>query len=112
MTTQSTAPGLPDAAAVELVADPLAVAIVRKACAGYWLVTRCETAGKARDLRYSINEALGVTNQQREAMLAGSIFGWDCPAANPNNYDEAGNVCPVRDCPHDDTSTRGASRTG
>jgi hypothetical protein len=28
------------------------------------------------------NESLGVTEPQVQAMLAGSMFGWDCPAAN------------------------------
>ena len=29
------------------------------------------------------NESLRVTPEQVQAMLAGSMFGWDCPAANP-----------------------------
>ena len=28
------------------------------------------------------NDSLGVTPKQVEAMLAGSMFGWNCPAAN------------------------------
>lgn len=30
-----------------------------------------------------MNQALAVTPQQREAMLCGSMMGWDCPAARP-----------------------------
>lgn len=37
-----------------------------------------------------INERRGVTKAQVEAMLAGSMFGWDAPVANPDNYDENG----------------------
>ena len=29
------------------------------------------------------NESLRLTPEQAKAMLAGSMFGWDCPAANP-----------------------------
>lgn len=36
------------------------------------------------------NARLGVTPAQREAMLAGSMFGWDTPAANPDMYDAEG----------------------
>lgn len=36
------------------------------------------------------NALLGVTRAQEEAMLAGSLFGWDTPAAKPWNYDKDG----------------------
>ena len=36
------------------------------------------------------NRVTGVTPAQREAMVAGSMFGWDVPGANPENYDEEG----------------------
>jgi hypothetical protein len=32
-----------------------------------------------------INE--GITANQKEAMLAGSMFGWEVPAADPDTYD-------------------------
>ena len=33
-----------------------------------------------------VNEANGVTIPQRMAMEAGSMFGWEVPLANPENY--------------------------
>ena len=42
-----------------------------------------ETAGR-------LNGQLGVTKQQQAAMLWGSMFGWDIPAADPARYDEQG----------------------
>lgn len=36
------------------------------------------------------NKKLGVNKAQAAAMLAGSMFGWHMPAADPANYDEAG----------------------
>ena len=38
----------------------------------------------------ALNDAMGVTKAQAAAMLAGSMFGWDAPAADPKNYDEKG----------------------
>jgi hypothetical protein len=34
------------------------------------------------------NAERGITPGQQEAMLAGSMFGWDTPSANPANYDQ------------------------
>lgn len=37
-----------------------------------------------------LNQKAGVSKAQASAMKAGSLFGWHCPAANPQNYDELG----------------------
>ena len=37
-----------------------------------------------------LNDAIGVSKAQAAAMQAGSMFGWDCPAAKPKSYDENG----------------------
>ncbi len=44
----------------------------------------------ATDTRPEIlNKVRGVTPQQAAAMLAGSMFGWDVPLANPDHFTEA-----------------------
>jgi hypothetical protein len=40
------------------------------------------------------NAELGVTRAQEEAMLAGSMFGWDTPGAKPWKYNQDGTLRP------------------
>ena len=42
----------------------------------------------------SLNAAMDVTRAQSAAMMAGSMFGWDAPGADPTNYDDQG--IPIR----------------
>jgi hypothetical protein len=37
-----------------------------------------------------MNAKIGVTPAQAEAMSMGSMFGWNTPGADPDNYDEDG----------------------
>lgn len=41
-----------------------------------------------------MNREIGVSPAQAEAMLAGSMFGWNYPCADPKQYDEKGK--PIR----------------
>ena len=53
----------------------------------------------ARESVTAENQIIGVTRAQEAAMLAGSLFGWDTPAADPKNYDEQGQ--PIKPKRHD-----------
>lgn len=88
-----TAAGLPPFAAVINPGDAVAVSIVRNGCRGYWPVTVGVDDMQAAAIVAGINAALGVTPPQAEAMQAGSIFGFDCPGADPASYDSRGNIC-------------------
>lgn len=45
------------------------------------------TEETARCLVRDVNRHLGVSPSQREALLAGSLYGWDSPAADPSLYE-------------------------
>ena len=80
------------------------VIIIKHGESGYY---RCEysTEDKAfnREFANNRNANLGVSKAQVEAMLAGSMYGWDVPAADPKSYDENGT--PLRN-----TKDRGDAR--
>lgn len=80
------------------------VIITKHGESGYY---RCEysTEDKAfnREFANDRNANLGVSKAQVEAMLAGSMYGWDVPAADPKSYDENGT--PLRN-----TKDRGDAR--
>ncbi len=61
---------------------------------GYIPVVLAEPGLDPRAEAAKSNKALGVTRAQEEAMLAGSMFGFHVPGADPKNYDENGT--PVR----------------
>ena len=80
------------------------VIMIKHGESGYY---RCEysTEDKAfnREFANGRNANLGVSKAQVEAMLAGSMYGWDVPAADPKSYDENGT--PLRN-----TKDRGDAR--
>lgn len=49
-----------------------------------------QNAEDNRNFADDMNTKIGVTKVQEAAMQAGSMFGWNTPAANPRNYDENG----------------------
>jgi hypothetical protein len=67
--------------------------LIKKHEAGYY---RCEysTSDPGLNRRYADagNLKLDVTRAQEEAMLAGSVYGWNIPAAKPWNYGRDGRL--------------------
>lgn len=56
-----------------------ATIMIKRRRSGYYVLETRLTAE-------ALNQAFGVTAEQAYAMLAGSMFGWDCPGANPATY--------------------------
>ena len=85
---------LPDRCYVYLATENI-VGIVHKGEHGYNktdLVPESREEGKQTADGYNRN--LGVSKRQAAAMAAGSMFGWETPAADPGSYDENGT--PIR----------------
>lgn len=54
-----------------------------------WEPEEC-VADNPTKLVNALNRKAGVSKAQAAAMKAGSLFGWNCPAADPRNYDKQG----------------------
>lgn len=78
--------------------------VITKGEQGYTPIARYGDGVTSREAVDAANEAIGVTRAQEEAMVAGSMFGWDKPGADPKNYNENGE--PIRPQKRD----RGESR--
>lgn len=66
--------------------------IIKKNESGYYRTNSapCNTIEEAQSIADEYNDRLGVTKAQASAMSVGSMFGWDVPGANPDNYDADG----------------------
>jgi hypothetical protein len=63
--------------------------VVKRGESGYFPQREENAPWDAKNVDH-LNEQLGVTKGQAEAMANGSIFGWSTPSADPNNYSDDG----------------------
>lgn len=82
-------PGLPEFCCCLLPGTEMPV-LVRYGERSYVPLEVREPGERAEETAGRLNRQLGVTKQQQAAMLWGSMFGWDIPAADPARYDEQG----------------------
>ena len=67
------------------------IGIVKKGESGYYRSDLTPVYGEdGKQFVEELNQKGGITKAQEAAMLAGSMFGWQTPAADPKNYDEQG----------------------
>lgn len=67
------------------------IGIVKKGESGYYRSDLTPVYGEEdKQFVEELNQKGGITKAQEAAMLAGSMFGWQTPAADPKNYDEQG----------------------
>ena len=62
---------------------------IKRGVMGYYKVTTSLVGLVDID---KVNEGMGCSKAQQAAMLAGSMFGWETPGADPDIYDEDGKV--------------------
>lgn len=63
------------------------IGMVMRNESGYWPTgydMPGNTENDAKRMVRNLNDKIGVTPHQAECMLSGSMFGWDCKAADPN----------------------------
>jgi hypothetical protein len=60
---------------------------------GYMALYPCDSERELADL---LNARDGVTKAEREAMMWGSMFGWETPLADPHRYNADGHPIKVR----------------
>ena len=59
---------------------------------GYMPANQKANGETGREAADKLNRREGITKAQEAAMLAGSMFGWQTPVADPNNYNEQGQM--------------------
>ncbi len=65
--------------------------IIKKGEQGFYKSDlNCTDKAVSRTVARENNKRLGVSERQENCMLAGSMFGWDKPAADLKNYDKNG----------------------
>ena len=85
--TPKTAEGLPERCFSTLQTTGQLICI-RRGEGGYY-PSQWDTGDRERNVELAdrLNEDLGVTPAQRQAMEIGSLFGWGAPGADPANYE-------------------------
>ena len=85
---------LPDSAYVYVESEDC-IGRITKGDAGYKITDYGQNLKESAEKKFKadqLNKQSRITKAQIQAMIAGSMFGWDKPAADPKNYDAEGNL--------------------
>jgi hypothetical protein len=85
MSFRDTIAKLPDLCYSVYPTNKRQVTLLRLGVRGYWSVCELPDNDSARQYVNEQNAVLGVTRRQESAMQHGSVFGFDAPAADPDN---------------------------
>lgn len=66
------------------------VVLILEGLSGYTDAATAESEAIAQLIADRFNAAIGVDRATAAAFLAGSMFGWNVPAADPAHYDSRG----------------------
>lgn len=66
------------------------IVVLQKGQKGYAPTDKYAENESPQECVDALNRAMDVSKAQAAAMMAGSMFGWETPAADPANYDEQG----------------------
>ena len=88
----------PVIAYTSLGTEPGHIIAIRRGESGYYSFIKFPDEGLAKLHVERLNAEAGVTPPQLQAMRAGSMFGWDCPAADPGSYEANGGMRVVANC--------------
>lgn len=85
---------LPAKCWIPLNSDPQLLTCIKRGESGYYPSRRFDTPEEAQAMADEMNahEVPPVTKAQVQAMQAGSMMGWEIPAADPDMYREDGSL--------------------
>ena len=87
MTETKTAPGLPARVFVVHPTDRSRVVEIRRGESGFYPLLHLKSEAEALEVADRLNRENGgaITGAQAEAMVAGSMFGWNVPGGGPRD---------------------------
>lgn len=69
------------------------VIIIKRGEHGFWdTIHTTISPDDSQAIADARNKQMGITKIQEKAMYVGSLFGWDVPGADPDNYNEDGTL--------------------
>lgn len=65
------------------LSDPCQIVRIYRGSAGFYVFWKADSDKGAAQIVKDLNKSLGVSDIEAEAMINGSMFGWNVPGADP-----------------------------